>query len=378
MENFEYYAKRILDGLPAPDQISDDLIRSPLDDVIRDLEEGQLLKVQNIDREHIDFPDINGEAITEKEGKDVENGVLVSGLEALAIYKSIHYEQRPPFRGKWGIFIFDYALRYLVGELEVFYPNKFSLSERKNKSFKLLYFHERFHFRFDSWVISQESATKTPLYENYRNKIYRIYHPQKHVYEESLANLHALSCIAREGIAAYAKAFMLSQPGAYSNIVGVDRNDFRSKLAAQVYHGPGQFLGVPSLHLPEHNQYLANPANTKVTDSWCPVFVVQGILPSRFTTPGITLPSLKEMENGFIRKYLNGTELKATDHKFYKLDNGQKIKFPNPHRKNIKLNEFSNIIKKAGLTQKDFYKERLRTFIWGKNIPRPEVMPSLI
>ena len=69
MENFENYAKRILDGLPAPDQISDNLIRSPLDDVIRDLEEGQLLKVQNIDREHIDFPDINGEAITETEKK---------------------------------------------------------------------------------------------------------------------------------------------------------------------------------------------------------------------------------------------------------------------------------------------------------------------
>ena len=53
-----------------------------------------------------------------------------------------------------------------------------------------------------------------------------------------------------------------------------------------------------------------------------------------------------------------------TDHRYYTIDNGQKIKVPNPHAKNVALHEFSNIIKKAGLKQKEFYKERERTRVW--------------
>jgi len=54
------------------------------------------------------------------------------------------------------------------------------------------------------------------------------------------------------------------------------------------------------------------------------------------------------------------------------------IKLPNPHRKNVRLCEFSNIIKKAGLRQKEFYEERERTQGWKKYAPRSEIKPSLI
>jgi len=190
--------------------------------------------------------------------------------------------------------------------------------------------------------------------------------------------LSALTSISKEGIYKFAKTFMLSQPGAYSNIIGINREDFLARLAAQIFFGRSQILSSPIRQLPEHVQFIANAKNEKALDSFCPVYIVSGFSASRFVNPSITLPKLSEMEHGFIRSYLNGREGKKTDHKYFTIDNGQRLKFPNPHRKNVKLCEFSNIIKKAGLVQKDFYTEREKTKVWKKNVPRSEIKPSLI
>jgi len=255
----------------------------------------------------------------------VEDGILASGCEALAFYKSIHAEKKAPYPGKWGIFLLDYALNYLAREIERHYPGKFPFPVRVAKGRKLLYFHERFHFRFDCWVLAHESVTGRPLYEDYRNSIYRCFHPEDFVYEESLANLHALRAIAREGIATYAKAFMLSQPGAYSNIIGADREEFLGRLAAQTFYGRAQIVGEPHRR-PEHVQYIANSKDDRVRDFSCPVYRVIGVSASQFSVPSIALPTLSEIENRFIRAYLNGREGTRTDHRYFTIDNGQKIK----------------------------------------------------
>ncbi len=170
---------------------------------------------------------------------------------------------------------------YLAREIERHYPGRFPFPVRVTKGQKLLYFHERFHFRFDCWILAHESVTGRPLYEDYRNSIYRRFHPDEFVYEESLANLHALRSIAREGIAGYARAFMLGQPGAYSNIINVDRKEFLGRLAAQTFHGTGQLVGEPLHRLPEHVQYIANSKDDGVQDSSCPVYRVVGVSASR-------------------------------------------------------------------------------------------------
>ena len=371
METFEKYAERVISGLSDPEPIGQDKYNSPLEGVLTDLE-GELLeindssKIRNID-----------DLIKPDEINDVENGVLSSGLEALAFYKSIHHKNSPPFLGKWGIFIFDYSLNYLQNEISAFYPGRFMFNERIDAAFWLLYFHERFHYRFDRWAISIESATAKPLYENYRNSVYRSFHPSIFIYEESLANLHSLASVARYGIHEFAKQFMLSQPGAYSNIIGIDRDLFRSSLAAQLLHGRASILGVPASNLPEHSQYLASPKDGGRLDKECPTFIIRGVAASRFVIPSIALPTVKEIESGYLAKYLDGREIQS-DHKYFVIDNGEKVKCPNPHNKNLRLREFDNIIKKSGITKDEYFKERVRTKKWKKDVPRNSPKPSLL
>jgi hypothetical protein len=62
-------------------------------------------------------------------------------------------------------------------------------------------------------------------------------------------------------------------------------------------------------------------------------------------------PSRNEART-FITEFLDGVSEGATDHEFFKIDNGEKVKFPNPHQKDLKLHEFKNILYKAGMTQR--------------------------
>ncbi len=391
MEPFESYAKRIIDALPPADPITEE---SEIPRQLPGLSEltGQLIEISpphtykdfaNPEQQPIiAVEDLLDPSLTRKLTDDMkkvcEEAILATGLEALAFYKSIHFDKSPPFPNSWGIFIFDYAISYLIDEIEEYYPKIFSQSEKLMKAYKLLYYHERFHFRFDHWVISHESSMNSPLYENYRNKVYIPNHPHKLVVEETLANKHTLYSLRGEEISKYVKEFMLSQPGAYSNIIGIDDIEYKSKLAAQLFYGSGAFTGVSRTNLPEHSSYLAMTNNAKKTDASCPVYIVKGVSPSRFIVPKIFLPTLNEIKNGFIKKYLRGKEVSRTDHAMYKIDNGAKIKMPNPHAKQLKLREFSNIIMKAGLQQKEFYEERERTKIWKRYIPRDEIKPCLV
>ena len=169
---------------------------------------------------------------------------------------------------------------------------------------------------------------------------------------------------------------MLCQPEAYSNIVNVNQNEFRSRLAAQLFYGVGQIMGSPVFELPEHNLYLAHPRERVTSDKQCPVYVVRGVSASRLVKPNISLPLLSEIEKKYLKKYLNGKEIR-TDHKYFKIDNGEKIKCPNPHFKNVRLHEFKNIVRKSGLTVSEYFDERKATKKWKKNTPRKYPKKSL-
>ncbi len=370
MEPFEGYARRIVSGLPPAEAIPRDQYRSPLEDPLSGLLDGQLqpLSIDPLNRKS-DEPD-RYPRIGSIESADIENCVLGSGLECMAFYKSIRHESAPPLPRFWGIFIFDYAVSYLANEITEFYSRQISANDAIRAALAFLYFHERFHFRFDAWAISQESSTGLPLYENYRNGVYRSFHPSEYVYEETLANLHALASIRSFGVHSFCKQFVLSQPGAYSNIEKETRQEFLARLAAQLFHGRGQFLPSPHFVLPEHVGYIAHHSASAQLDGECPVYLLQGVSPSRFLIPNISLPAISEIENGFLRKYLAGEEIQ-TDHKYFKIDNGEKIKCPNPHKKNVRLNEFNNIVGKAGLRTNEYFEQRQKTKGWRKEVPRP-------
>lgn len=59
-----------------------------------------------------------------------------------------------------------------------------------------------------------------------------------------------------------------------------------------------------------------------------------------------------------------------TDHDFFIIDNGEKVKFPNLHVKDTQTHELKNILFKAGMTNREFVLERQRTKFWKKDCPR--------
>jgi hypothetical protein len=85
--------------------------------------------------------------------------------------------------------------------------------------------------------------------------------------------------------------------------------------------------------------------------------------------------SVAEVNKDFIRRYLAGVKDHHTDHSYYRIDNGEKIKLPNPHRSDLTDREFNNIIGKAGMTRPQSFGERHRTSVWKKGVPRSEVLP---
>ena len=88
--------------------------------------------------------------------------------------------------------------------------------------------------------------------------------------------------------------------------------------------------------------------------------------------------SVAEINNDFVKRYLAGVEDHHSDHSYYRIDNGEKVKLPNPHRVDLTDREFHNIICKAGMTSPQFYRERNRTSVWRKGVPRTPVLPPRI
>jgi len=106
----------------------------------------------------------------------------------------------------------------------------------------------------------------------------------------------------------------------------------------------------------------------------CPVYWIDWVKGGK----SVLVPyvaSVSEINNDFIKRYLAGVQDHHSDHSFYRIDNGEKVKLPNPHRPDLTNREFHNIIGKAGLTSPQFYKERERTSVWRKGVPRSPVLP---
>ena len=219
---------------------------------------------------HYDFNDENG-GLTRLVGRSLESG----GMEAIAFYKSLRFKHRPLFAGHWGIFILETGIQTIANLILAHYPRKYNCDEARTKAFWMLYYHERYHFRFDAWAISQESFQLSPLYERYYHEVYQVNYPNTLLVEETLANLSALSSVQRHGIQAFTRQFMRAQPGAYGNIKGVDANQLRAQLAAQLMYGAEQITNSSKSELIAYSHYVASSFNTAQLVCQCPVYIVK-------------------------------------------------------------------------------------------------------
>jgi len=307
----------------------------------------------------------------------IEKSLETYGFESLAFYKSIHFRNNIPFPSKWGIFIFEYSLPWLSEEIESYYPGIYRNQERLLKSFKLIHRHERFHFHLDAWTIGHEGIQKKPLYSDYMKYMYQRWHPSDFCVEESLANRHALDALKREGMREFLIDFMSRQPGAYANFAE-NQDELRAELASQVLFLEDKIATKLLQKEPSYDQipFIAHGRNSVINDSACPVYLIKGFTPVKLF-PSEFRPEFDEHEN-FVRRYLSGKPLSPTDHAYYIIDNGERLKIPNPHKKErLTSGEFRNNRKKAGLSTSEYRSERNRTNNWKKNVPRAEPKPPI-
>ena len=107
----------------------------------------------------------------------------------------------------------------------------------------------------------------------------------------------------------------------------------------------------------------------------CPIFIVQDRRFSSRITP-YQRPDRSEFKR-FVTSYLASSLARRTDHEFFQIDNGETIKFPNPHEKEIRGYELDNMLMKAGMRRPDYWREKLNTNTWKKGCPRAVAKPPL-
>jgi hypothetical protein len=342
---------------------------------------------------------LGGIELEDGESAIYENAAATSGLDVLAFYKSFRFIDQPPFRGTWGIYIIArgaVALAHQLGlEIEENdpYGREPTVGECLDLATDLLIRHEEYHFSVDLWALQREML---PIDE--RLKRYERYFIEKSMpslfdedVEESLANNYAYEGLRGRKLSngrtagAAIRAVLELGPGPYADFkldaerrqlmeaalaVGVSngRAPFLSSAAYLLLHGTGpQAIAGGTLRPARRDHPVMGAKN-------CPRHFVRSSRYSSLLAP-FQSPSRSEGAD-FVTRYLDGRLEKQTDHAFFRIDNGEQVKFPNPHEKDLKPWEFKNLLGKAGMNVAEYGRERQRTKVWAKGCPRSPVKPA--
>lgn len=344
---------------------------------------------------HIDFPDdldrlddVNGSAIGD---------LMDEGFDAIAFYKSFRHINSHPAPGYWGIFYIKPRVALLVNEMMS--DTGLSKNECLDSILRFLYGHEIYHYKIDAICLQKESVANNLIYRPYRNYTNGL--SVVDWYEESLANYYGLAALKsfrgdRESSAYEAnpiiQKFMSElveiSPGAYR--LGLDSNVLhllgpRGLLSKQIVQGgSSNAISIASSKLFESTLFqqllLEGYRNfkgdrflsTELSLEFCPINWITWYNKGSVVFASKTVP-LKEIKDGFVKNYLNGQQKRSTDHEYFKIDNGELIKVPNGHDKDIRIYELKNIINKAGMSNIEFWTERNLTNKWKKSVPRGDV-----
>lgn len=391
MTDFLGIARPLLDTLKddpnrGPPEI-ESTIAGPLD--YRDFDED----VVPLERHLEDWPIDDIGAVTVENTQAAEDVFSEVGIDVLAFYKSFRFTQEPPFKGKWGIFLIDAGIASVAARFRAQMPvlrHQVALQLAADT----LYEHERYHFWIDAWALGQEClpvGNRVKRYEYYLAKRALVALTAGDV-EESLANRFTFGRLGGRILSGKTSArkllrsFFSACPVPYSrfDLSGVSLRQYEGYLMGGIANGIpytaravqaallGEdklaFVWAPSIR-PDVREYPLHSPDL------CPVFLIRD---SGYAT---RVHPFQGPERGefrrFVENYLNGEPQKRTDHEFYRIDNGEKIKFPNPHVSRIKGHEFTNVLLKAGMRRPEFVKEQQRTKTWKKQCPRPEPKPPL-
>lgn len=317
------------------------------------------------------------------------------GLDVLAFYKSFRYIAHPPFPGTWGVFLIDAGIEGLTRNLRDLAP-AVPYSELRQLALETLLTHERYHFWIDAWALGQEI---TPLIgSKYKRYTYyleatRTIALTEFDYEESLANYYTFQKLRRRPlpdgstVAGILRQVLRAAPVPYSDCFFDldDRVQREGFLALAVANGTDPhfvILDNAVAHAPAQPTVLS--ASIQPTKRWhpvagapqCPVNFVKAAQYSTLVQY-FQGPKLGEFRQ-FITNYLAGTPLPRSDHEFFQIDNGERVKFPNPHDKEVRSYELTGTLHKAGMAPKEFFDARTKTNFWKRNCPRHPVKPPIV
>lgn len=204
-------------------------------------------------------------------------------------------------------------------------------------------------------------------------------------WEESLANHYVYKRLRNEKLsngrlaARAIRQILADSPEPYSNFALSlsARIEMEGSLAVGLINGMGakasealsrivrgyavvdSSLGVlsESLRPPKHVHPI-------VGDESCPTYIVNTASYAEKVL-AFQLPTQREFRD-FITEYLDGNDDGFTDHQYYVIDNGKRVKFPNPHNKHILPNEYKGILRSAGMQSGEFKEARRLTDHWKR------------
>ncbi len=340
----------------------------------------------------------------DEEAGGVISGLQGSGTDTLAFYKSFRNIELEPFPGKWGIFYFDYGIKFVGEAFADFSSKRVSFKRRYRVGLDLLRLHELYHFKVDAWSMVMEASARKPLYERYKS-VKEMLIRQEHFFEESLANRYAINRLNSNEVRGFFEQFIrFFQPAQYQldlkYVGGAARHPrfpdqgtealsidvmCRAQKSWAKTSGILELMltmlsdePVPPLSEFPQNYVCPHPAADNVWDiESCPEYLIAGLSVTDAIDDAFKgLPSRKEFLK-FLKSYLSAEPDSRTDHEFWRLDNREKLKVPNPHSKTIKPWEFKDTLRKAGMNLSDYAAARKDTAIWKRNCPRPNPVPSI-
>jgi hypothetical protein len=329
---------------------------------------------------------------TEADTTAARDAYPIIGIDVLAFYKSFRFKQLAPFPGNWGIFLIDAGIAAITEEMKSLAPTT-PECELQELAKDLLVAHEQYHFWIDTWALGQETIFLTkPWLKQYEP--YLIQKAQVELtlddHEESLANYYAYNKLKRRifsngsQVSPLLRHVLKLSPPPYCHFIYEmdERIEREGLLAMTVANGISPVLASAFSKLlnknPTTSSFTITPVNRRhpiTSFENCPVFYIQSTNFGRFIQP-FQGPDRFEFRQ-FITKYLSGEPANHTDHEYFRIDNREKIKMPNPHDKTIRGYELSGTLKKAGMTHKEYLQERNQTKNWTKDCPRKAPKPPI-
>lgn len=383
---------------PLLDELDDDPDRDPVSaaeatttfpiDLDLDQLEGQLLPLEDLG-EFVDRDVISNRELDSGDVDAAEDAFPLGGIDVLAFYKSFRHVDRRPFPGHWGAFLFDVGIDALTRKLAAVGLGS-SVGEVRQLAADVLLMHERYHFWIDAWTLNQEVlplGSWKKRYVYYRSEARKTALTDADI-EESLANHYVFTRLRGRKLSdgkvvrSALRRVLEMSPVPYSNFEfdADKRIEMESYLAVGAANGVLPVVAAVAGRLQPWGMMggclqQPNPMHPAVGSHRCPAHLVSRVRYSSLFAP-FRGPKLDEFKS-FIVKYLDGEELSRTDHAYYRIDNGEKVKIPNAHIKETMPHELKGTLRKAGMTPKEFVQERIRTDFWKKQCPRSPFKPPL-